>query len=72
MKVPPSNWSTVFEIYLSAHNKLVTNIKLPPDWSYAPTEQEVLLMPGFCYMVVGTERDDGTKIVKIKLVEIAH
>ena len=45
-------WTTVFKINLSKKNDMASNLNFPQDWSYFPGEEEVLLMPGFCFMVL--------------------
>jgi hypothetical protein len=44
-----NNCGLIFEIYTNIYNDPPTNIELPPNWSFYPTEQEVLLMPFFCF-----------------------
>lgn len=67
-----SLWTTTYKIHLSSNNESVTNIDLPQDWSYFPLEEEVLLMPGFCFIVVGSTKDKEKKVTEIELVEIPH
>ena len=43
------NKSFIFEIFVSENNYPYTNIDLPRDWSFYPTEEEVLLLPFFCF-----------------------
>jgi len=72
LQVNHNAWPTTFKIHLSSKNQLTTNIGLTPDWTYFPLEEEVLLMPGFCFIVVKRERKELEKIVEIELVEIPH
>ena len=39
----------IFEIHMSGKNDPPTNIELPRSWSFYPSEQEVLLLPFFCF-----------------------
>jgi hypothetical protein len=67
----------IFEIYLAqSHVECMTHIDLPRDWSHYPVEQEVLLLPFFHYMVVGSrlvlDMQDGIKSRVVTLVELPH
>jgi hypothetical protein len=46
-----SERALIFEIYTN-QNTPVTNIDLPRNWSFYPSEEEVLLLPFFCFQVV--------------------
>ena len=62
----------VFVIYVTRNNHPTTNVDVPevkspnPDdkWSFY-NEKEVLLMPFFCFQVIGTEEKDNTTFIKI-------
>jgi len=63
------NPALIFEIYLSPNNPH-TGMKLPNDWSFYPSEQEVLLMPFFCFQVISIDEIDS--VTCIKVVEVPH
>jgi hypothetical protein len=64
----------VFEIYISTISKPCTALDLPKDWSFYPKEEEVLLMPFFCFQVVSIKkRTEGPfPITLITLLEIPY
>jgi len=65
----------IFEIYLNNENSTATNIETDAQWSYYPSEEEVLLFPFFSFQVVGTStfvRDDQTIIKKITMMELPY
>ena len=57
----------LFEIYVTENNPK-THINLPKTWSFYPSEEEVLLLPSFCFQVVGIREDDDVTVVT--LIEI--
>ena len=61
---------TVFKIYLSADNNPVTNVELPPDWSFFPGEAEVFLFPHFAFQVIGVTRNKATTVTEISIIEL--
>lgn len=44
-----SRSAMVFEIFLSSQNSTPTNIETDAQWSYYPSEEEVLLFPFFAF-----------------------
>ncbi len=60
----------VFKITV-AENKPYTNITLPSSWSNAPEEEEVLLMPNFCFTVVSKKKgNDG--FTEVVIMEVPY
>ena len=57
----------VFEIYINDNNYPFTNIELPKAWSFYPGEEEVLLMPFFCFTVLDIVKDKDKNVTTIKL-----
>ena len=62
----------IFEIYLSGSNTPCTNIELPRSWSFYPSEQEVLLLPFFCFQVLSVTYHKDTNTTIIKVIEIPY
>lgn len=65
----------VFEIYLNNENSTATNIETDAQWSYYPSEEEVLLFPFFAFQVIGNTkitRDDNTIVRKITMMELPY
>jgi len=62
----------MFEIFVSGKNSPPTNIELPASWSNYPGEQEVLLLPFFCFIVAGNRKVkvNGHNVVIVTLVEL--
>lgn len=48
-KKKEENEGLIFEIFCSNQNSPVTNLELPRSWSFYPSEEEVLLLPFFCF-----------------------
>jgi hypothetical protein len=67
---PKGSHAVVFNIYVSDDNSPITNIDLPRTWSFYPSEQEVLLLPFFCFQVVKVTEDLNTAITEITVVEV--
>ena len=62
----------IFEIYVSGQNSPATNIDLPNSYSFYPSQQEVLLLPFFCFQVISVKNYPKEGITFIKIVEIPH
>jgi hypothetical protein len=59
----------IFKIYASSQNTPLTNIEIPnDDWTFYPSEQEVVLFPFFAYQVLETTMKEGVK--QITLMEL--
>ena len=56
----------IFEIFLNNENSIATNIETDAQWSYYPSEEEVLLFPFFAFQVVSNTRivEDNAKSVE--------
>jgi hypothetical protein len=67
---PSNSQAVVFIIYTTNKNKPQTNIELPADWSFYPSEQEVLLFPFFCFLVVNIEQQEEEGVIYITIAEI--
>ncbi|TNV83129.1 hypothetical protein FGO68_gene10046 [Halteria grandinella] len=62
--------AVIFKITCS-ENKPITKYEVLPDWSFYPSEQEVLLMPNFCFVVEDIHINKlGVTIVEVK--EVPH
>ena len=62
----------IFEIYVNNLNDPPTNIELPKSWSFYPSEEEVLLLPFFCFQVLNIYDDIENNIKRIKIIEIPY
>lgn len=62
----------VFEVYVSNKNSPSTNIELPQSWSFYPSEQEVLLLPFFCFQVVSIKNKPEEGITCITVIEVPN
>ena len=59
----------IFRIFVSSQNSPLSNIEIPDgDWTYYPSEQEVLLFPFFAYQVLKAKVEDG--VTEVTLVEL--
>jgi hypothetical protein len=57
----------LFEIYLSNSNTTATNVDLANgDFTYFSAEEEVLLLPNFCFQVTDIHRDSKATEVKMR------
>ena len=68
------NPALIFEIFVAANsNNPSCNIDLPRNWSFYPSEKEVLIMPFFCFTVLAIEEDENDNTTTIiKVAEIPH
>jgi hypothetical protein len=59
-----SNNGIIFIIKIS-ENRPYHNLEIPLDWSYFPSEKEVLLMPNFHFRVTNRELKEGYDYIYI-------
>ncbi|TNV84609.1 hypothetical protein FGO68_gene17427 [Halteria grandinella] len=70
---PDNAEAVIFKVYtLSSLNSPPTNVDLPPTWSFYPSEEEVLLLPFFCFQVISITQKSEKNLTIVSLVEIPH
>lgn len=48
----------IFEIYGTTNNAVLTKVMMRPGWSFYLSEEEVLLLPLFCFQVAKIEQSE--------------
>lgn len=61
---------TIFKIYTSKQNQPATKVLAKKDWSFFPSESEILLMPMFCFQVVDIEKVDSEDLPNTTIITV--